>query len=67
MPLAALIGYGAPELVLLLGYKPKVEPRNVAIVGVRDLDHEANKLVKDSGVAYVYHARYRRARHARRS
>lgn len=38
MPLASLIGYGAPELVDLLGFKPKVEPRNVAIVGVRDLD-----------------------------
>ena len=38
MPLAAIIGYGAPELVELLGYKPKVEPRNVALVGVRDLD-----------------------------
>src|SRR6266705_2511608 len=38
MPLAAIMGYGAPELVELLGYKPKVEPRNVALGGVRDLD-----------------------------
>src|SRR5271169_1656751 len=50
MPLSALIGYGAPELALLLGYKPKVEPRNVAIVGVRDLDAKERRLVKDSGV-----------------
>ena len=50
MPLAALIGYGAPELVELLGYKPKVEPRNVAIVGVRDLDAKERRLVKESGV-----------------
>jgi arginase len=50
MPLAALIGYGAPELVELLGYKPKLEPRNVAIVGVRDLDAKERRLVKDSGV-----------------
>ena len=50
MPLSALIGYGAPELVELLGYKPKVEPRNVAIVGVRDLDAKERRLVKDSGV-----------------
>ncbi len=50
MPLSALIGYGAPELVDLLGYKPKVEPRNVAIVGVRDLDAKERRLVKDSGV-----------------
>ena len=50
MPLASLIGYGAPELVELLGYKPKVEPRNVSIVGVRDLDAKERRLVKDSGV-----------------
>ena len=50
MPLASLIGYGAPELVELLGYKPKVEARNVAIVGVRDLDAKERRLVKDSGV-----------------
>jgi arginase len=50
MPLAALIGYGAPELVELLGFKPKVEPHNVAIVGVRDLDPKERRLVKDSGV-----------------
>ena len=50
MPLAALIGYGAPELVELLGYKPKIEPRNVAIVGVRDLDPKERRLVKESGV-----------------
>jgi arginase len=50
MPLASLIGYGAPELVELLGFKPKVEPRNVAIVGVRDLDAKERRLVKDSGV-----------------
>jgi arginase len=50
MPLASLIGYGAPELVDLLGYHPKVEPRNVAIVGVRDLDPKERRLIKDSGV-----------------
>lgn len=50
MPLAALIGYGAPELVELLGYKPKVEPRNVSVVGVRDLDARERRLLKDSGV-----------------
>ena len=50
MPLAAIIGYGAPELVELLGYKPKVEPRNVALVGVRDLDPKERRLIKESGV-----------------
>jgi arginase len=50
MPLAAIIGYGAPELVELLGYKPKVEPRNVVLVGVRDLDTKERRLIKESGV-----------------
>ncbi len=50
MPLAAVIGYGAPELVELMGFHPKVEPRNVTLVGVRDLDLKERRLVKESGV-----------------
>ena len=50
MPLATLIGYGAPELVDLMEFKPKVEPRNVSLVGVRDLDPKERRLVKESGV-----------------
>jgi arginase len=50
MPLAAVMGYGAPELTELLGFKPKVEPRNVAIVGARELDAKEKRLVKESGV-----------------
>ena len=50
MPLAAVMGYGAPELVGLLGYKPKVDARNVVLVGVRDLDAKERRLVKESGV-----------------
>ena len=37
MPLAAIMGYGAPELVDLMGFKPKAEPSNIVIVGARDL------------------------------
>jgi arginase len=50
MPLAAIIGYGAVELVELLGFKPKVEPRNVAVVGARDLDAKERRIVKESGI-----------------
>ena len=50
MPLAAILGYGAPELVDLLGFKPKVEPRNVSIVGARDLDSKERRIIKESGV-----------------
>ena len=31
-------------------YKPKVEPRNVALVGIRDLDSKERRFVKESGV-----------------
>jgi len=50
MPLASLLGLGASELVDLFGYKPKVEARNVALVGVRELDARERRLMKDSGV-----------------
>jgi len=50
MPLAAIMGYGAPELVDLLGFKPKAEPGNIVIVGARDLDAQEKKIVKKSGI-----------------
>ena len=50
MPLASLTGYGAPELVDLLGFHPKIEPRNVSMVGIRDLDARERRLMKESGV-----------------
>ncbi len=50
MPLAAIMGYGATELVDLLGFKPKAEPGNIVIVGARDLDAQERKIVKKSGV-----------------
>ena len=50
MPLAAIMGYGAPELVDLLGFKPKAEPGNIVIVGARDLDAQERKVVKKSGI-----------------
>jgi len=50
MPLAAAMGYGAAELVELLEFKPKVEPQNISLVGIRDLDSAEKKLAKKSGV-----------------
>ena len=50
MPLAALFGHGPPDLVDLCGFRPKIEPRNVALVGVRELDAKERRLIKDSGV-----------------
>ncbi len=50
MPLASIMGYGPPELTGLAKVKPMVEPRNVALVGIRDLDSKERKLMKDAGV-----------------
>src|SRR5450631_3809323 len=50
MPLAAIMGYGPPELVDLMGFKPKAEPGNIVIVGARDLDAQERKIVKKSGI-----------------
>jgi arginase len=50
MPLAAAMGNGATELVELQGFKPKVEPQNISLVGIRDLDSQERKLAKKSGV-----------------
>jgi arginase len=50
MPLAALIGEGSPALVELCGFSPKVDPRNVALIGLRDVDALEARHVKESGV-----------------
>ena len=50
MPLAALVGQGAPELTEITGFRPILEPRNVALVGIRDLDHREQRLIKQTGV-----------------
>jgi arginase len=50
MPLASIMGYGPPELTGIAGFKPLVEPRNVVLVGIRELDSKERRLVKESGV-----------------
>lgn len=54
MPLAALCGYGTQQLLTLGGAdhdRPKVDPRNVAIVGARDLDDREKVLLREAGVS----------------
>jgi arginase len=50
MPLACCVGMGPKELTHLFGYAPKVGPRNVALVGVRDIDQLEAPHVRESGV-----------------
>jgi arginase len=50
MPLACSIGLGPRDLTHIFGYAPKVDPRNVALVGIRDVDQLEKEHVRDSGV-----------------
>jgi len=50
MPLASIIGHGPAELTGLSDQKPMVDPRNVALVGIRDLDSKERRLMKETGV-----------------
>jgi len=50
MPLASIMGNGPAELTEIAGIKPMVEPRNVVLVGIRDLDSKERRFAKESGV-----------------
>lgn len=51
MALSHLLGMGDPFLASLGGFRPKVHPSNVCLVGVRDLDGREREVVTESGVA----------------
>jgi arginase len=50
MPLACCLGHGPSELVDLLGFAPKVDATNVALVGIRDVDELERGELKNTGV-----------------
>ncbi|MCY3592672.1 MAG: arginase [Acidobacteria bacterium] len=50
MPLAALCGYGAPELVDAGRPGAKLRPKDVVLFGVRDLDPREQALIHRAGV-----------------
>ncbi len=52
MPLGTVLGYGAPELVELGGFRPKVDPANVALIGIREVDDGEREIVLRSGIHY---------------
>lgn len=51
MPLACLVGAGPRELTHLNGVAPVLDPRNVVLVGIRDVDLEERPVVRESGVS----------------
>lgn len=50
MPLAALLGKGAPELVNIGRSGPKLRATEAVLFGVRDLDEQERVLLKESGI-----------------
>jgi len=50
MPLACCIGIGPLELTNMSDYMPKVDPANVALVGLRDVDRAEKPYVQSTGV-----------------
>lgn len=52
MPLAALLGYGAPELTGIGGFSPKLDPKLCAHVGAREIDPGERELIRKLGIRF---------------
>ena len=50
MPLACCAGVGPDALAKMFGFAPKVDPANVALVGIRDVDLTERGVVRNTGV-----------------
>lgn len=50
MPLAHLLGYGDKDLAEIMGFRSKVKPENIALVGIRDIDSRERQLIHESGI-----------------
>jgi arginase len=51
MPVAVALGHGHPTLTSLMGDFPKLDPANLAIVGLRSIDAGERDLIRELGVA----------------
>ena len=52
MPLAVLLGHGAPELTHIEGFAPKLDPAFCAHVGARDVDPGERELIRRLGIRF---------------
>ena len=53
MPLGVVLGYGAPELVNIGGFSPKLEPEFCVHVGARDIDQGERELIQSLGIRFM--------------
>jgi arginase len=54
MPLAALLGLGPDLLSNIFGWRPKIAPENVVLIGVRDIDQTEKDNIRRAGIGQVY-------------
>lgn len=54
MPLATLLGYGAPELTNIAGAFPKILPQHLCIIGARSFEPEEQNLLQSLGVRIYF-------------
>lgn len=50
MPLASLLGYGDKSLTHMSVARPKLNPKNLVLIGIRSFEMEEEKLLKNLGV-----------------
>jgi arginase len=50
MPLAHILGLGAPELLRIGGDQPMIDPSRAVLVGVRDLDPGEREIIRRTGI-----------------
>ncbi|HET6564285.1 MAG TPA: arginase [Xanthomonadales bacterium] len=50
MPLAHLLGQGDEDLKNIGGFHPKVDPDNVVLIGIRDIDAGERRIIRESGI-----------------
>jgi len=53
MPLAVVLGFGAPDLVNLGGFTPKLMPEFCVHVGARDVDPGERELIRELGLRFI--------------
>jgi arginase len=53
MPLAVLLGFGAPELTGVAGFSPKLDPKLSVHIGARDIDAGERELIHRLGLRFI--------------
>ncbi len=54
MPVATLMGYGEKKLTNLLSAGPKINPRDIVLIGIRSYEPEEKELLNTLGVKVFY-------------